>query len=284
MRATLAALLCACGGIDSNVGSGDLLATIDGARVVVVGGDQLYVAGETGLYRVPAAGGSPVLIDGNDSIYQVVADESAVYWTAGDGVFAYRIGTVVRDKLGDATQSITPLVADDVALYHADYYGQVWRTPKAGGGNVLFGMTDTTVGYLAVSPEGLWVTTQAGAKRLGAQPTERTFAGGLADGLTWFENNLYIEYAGTGDDDGSVLRAPNDVLAEGLVLPDGVLTTPEGVYITTGNLDASVRRIPLGGGGSEAIAAGNRPSSIAIDETYLYWTDPYPGEVHRLAR
>ena len=56
------------------------------------------------------------------------------------------------------------------------------------------------------------------------------------------------------------------------------------LYVTTGNNDAAIRRIPNAGGEAEALANGQRPAAVVVDDVYAYWTDPPRGEIRRVPR
>lgn len=284
MRLLVAVMLCACSGIDSDPGSGELIATTTQARVVAVGGEYVYYAGDDGLFRTAKAGGSPVRLHTDSSAFHLTADAAGVYWFNSSGVWTIGLTDLTPRQLGGTgNTTLRNFVGDDSAVYYADLSGRVKKTPKAGGGIMEIGMTDTSAGSVALAPEGVWVSTLNGAKLLGST-MELTFGDEFPDDLAWRGGELYVSYAGSGAEDGSVVRVPSTVLADELVLPTSLAATDDALYVTTGNLDAAVRRIPLAGGGSEAIAKGNRPSSLAVDGSHVYWTDPYPGEVRRTAR
>ena len=70
--------------------------------------------------------------------------------------------------------------------------------------------------------------------------------------------------------------------ADRLVLPNDLTAHGGYLYMTTGNLDSAIRRVPYSGGGSQALATGRWPSGIAIDDDYVYWSDWQNDRIRRL--
>jgi hypothetical protein len=137
-----------------------------------------------------------------------------------------------------------------------------------------------------VSPAGIWVATLQGAKLLPNGPA-LSFATKLPDALV-YDGALFAMFGGSGAADGSLMRVPESgapsVLADELVLPTSLASAGDNLYITTNNDDAAIRRISHAGGAAAALASGQRPASVVVDEQYAYWTDPPRGEIVRVPR
>lgn len=283
----------ACIGVSDNPGDAETLATVESpGDVGLVGSDLYFVSGaRVDAYRVmhmstldSARGGTPEILGTYGVVAALTADEDGVFWLASTGgyskVMTWAPGMATPTELFTNPtfaygSTFRNLAVDASAVYYADWTGAVWKIPKTGAASVQLGTTDG-VGALAMAPEGVWVTTAAGAKRLPDGPV-LTFGSERPDSIAWDDGALFAAYSGTGDTDGSVVRVTLDggpeELATRLVLP-GSLTAFDGfVYLTTGNLDSAIRRVPYGGGGSEALAQGNWPSGISLDETYVYFGD-----------
>ncbi len=295
----LVAPLGACTGISSDPGEAETLASAESPGDVAVVGDDLYFVsgGRVDAYRVmhistPAVD-APEVLGTYGTVNALAADADGAYWLANIGGYSHMMAwapsmTAPVELFENPTFAngftLRNIVLDASAVYYTDQTGAIWKIPKSGSGATQIGTTDG-VGALAMSPDGVWVATSAGAKRLPAGP-ELTFGGARPDSLAWDDGALFAAYSGSGDTDGSVVRVTLDggpeTLATRLVLP-GSLTAYAGyVYLTTGNLDSAIRRVPYSGGGSQALAQGRWPSGLDVDDTYVYFGDWQNDRIRRV--
>ena len=273
--------LAGCSGVTSKPGSGELVAGGQTEPTLLAqAGDQLYfTSGSPQGYRVSSVakiGGTPRELATTGVVHAIAADASGVYWleTSSSGV---RVMGMAPDAAapvvlgGNAPfngYSLRNVIVDAQFIYHADHGGSVWQTPKLGGTSVELGKTDTSAASVALATV-LSVSTR------------------LPDELAW-DGDLFAGFVGSGAGDGTILRVPAtgqpEMLVDDLVLPSSLVAAAGNLYVTTGNNDAAIRRIPNAGGEAEALANGQRPTAVVVDESFAYWTDPPRGEIRRVAR
>lgn len=305
MRWLLLIVIAGCAGISSDPSDGDVVVDQQTQPTyLALGGDDIYFisagSSEYRVLRVPKEGGAASVLGSAAVVSALVADDDGVYWLETNGGSSRVMGRAraasAAVELGANPNTfngatLRNMAGDAQHVYYADYTGAVWRTPKAGGGSVELGKTDTSAGAIAISSDAIWVTTLHGAKkfpRAGGAPTELSFAQDLPDALVWDADTLFAAFAGTGAADGQLMRVPMvgppTTLVSGLVLPTSLVSADGHLYVTTGNSDASIRRVPHAGGSATSLASGRRPADVAVDEDYVYWTDPPLGEIRRIAR
>lgn len=305
MRSMLLIAVAGCSGISSDPSDGELVVDqqTQPTYLALGGADVYFTSADSSDYRVlraPKDGGAAEVLGSAGVIFAIVADDTGVYWVESNAGIGRVMG---RPRTASAAvelgvnpntfngYTLRNLAADAQAVYYADLTGAVWKTPKAGGGSVELGKTDTSAGSIALSADTIWVATLHGAKvfpKAGGAATELAFSQQLPDDLVWDAGTLFAAFGGTGAEDGEILRVPMTgvpiTLAEGLVLPGSLVSADGSLYVTTGNADASIRRVPHTGGSATALASGRRPADVAVDEDFVYWTDPPLGEIRRVAR
>jgi hypothetical protein len=295
LAATLA--IGACTGVSDDPGGGETLAMIDSPGDIAVVGTDLYVVSDArDAYRVlhmSTLGGTPEVLGAYPVVMKLVADADGVFWLANEAgttrMMAWSPGmaepaAIFENPTWAYGGTFRNMVLDATSIYYADESGAVWKIPKAGGTATQLGTSDG-VGSVALSPDGLWVSTALGAKRLPGGP-ELGFGTVRPDDIAWADGTLFASYSGSGAMDGWIVRMTMDggpqELAARLMLP-GSLTPYDGyLYLTTGNEDSAVRRVPFTGGGSQALAQGRWPSGISVDEEYVYWSDWQNDRVRRV--
>lgn len=307
MRMRLAVLFvatAACSGVSDDPGRGERVTFATNPTALAAGSEKLYFTSELtslyGVYRVDKSGGTEEAIATAKVTGPIAATGSTVYWVATDtghtSVMMAR-GDEAPKSLGENPNgingySLRNVITDGDNAYFADISGSVWKANASGTALVEITKTDTSAGALALDSDGtLWVATLQGAKHVsttGAVLGDISF-GELPDDLACDGEAIYASFSGSGDDDGSIVRAPKtggslQTLVTTLVLPSSLTAADDGLYVTTGNLDAAIRHVPFTGGSADAIAIGQRPAAVVVDESFVYWTDPPSGEVRRVAR
>ena len=303
MRLLVCLALVGCSGVSSEPGSGELVAGGQADPTwLAQAGDQLYfVAASPQAYRVLSVakiGGTPHELATTGVVLAIAADASGIYWLETSGAQTRVMGmapdaaapVVLGGNAPFNGYSLRNVIVDAQFIYHADHGGSVWQTPKLGGTSVELGKTDTSAASVALAPEGVWVATLHGAKLLpfaGGAATVLSFSTRLPDELAW-DGDLFAGFGGSGAGDGTILRVPAtgqpEMLVDDLVLPSSLVAAAGNLYVTTGNNDAAIRRIPNAGGEAEALANGQRPTAVVVDESFAYWTDPPRGEIRRVPR
>jgi hypothetical protein len=316
MRMRLWALLiglAGCSGVFGDPGGGELVTHATRPSWLALSrSDLYYVSTPAGaqqfLMRVSKfPGGSAELVAPADGISAITADDRAVYWLDNNGghtrMRAWSAGDSSPRELGSNPSwangaTLRNMVNDLDNVYYADYTGTVWRAPKTGTGFVELGKTDTIAGTVALGNNGdVWVSSRYGAKVFhtdgtsGFENFEAELLEGTPNSMAIANDRLFLSVSGSGDDDGFVIaRSLGDThtnyLAGSLVLPSELVASTGQLFFITGNMDAAVRVLPYEGEHVEAepIAAGHGPASIVVDESFVYWSDPYPGEIRRTPR
>ncbi len=109
-------------------------------------------------------------------------------------------------------------------------------------------------------------------------------------GLAWTPTGLYWAEQGNGDG-GAIRYLPFDggkagTIASAQLGPVGVVADTHDVYWANDGVDpghGSVVRAPLGGGPVMTLAAGlGGAANVALDDSYLYWTEQHEGLVLRV--
>lgn len=307
MRMRFAGLLvglAACSGISDDPGTGERLTFATEPTWLAADDTHLYYisAGTSiyGVYKVDKAGGTAQAIATAKVISAIAAKGDTAYWVATEGgtsaVMMAR-GSAAPKSLGDNPNSLNGytlrnMVTDGDNAYFADTQGSVWKASAYATALVELTKTDTTAGALALDVDGtLWVATLQGAKHISTTgaPLGDVTVGALPDDLACDADAIYATFGGSGDDDGAVERiaksgGSTQTLVSNLVLPSSLTNADDGLYVTTGNQDAAIRRVPHAGGPAQALAVGQRPAALAVDDKFVYWTDPPAGEVRRVAR
>jgi hypothetical protein len=184
-------------------------------------------------------------------------------WTYLVGEFCSPPGTVGAVDLAtrlddvlieDCAASPANAVADDNFIYFADWgYDEIQRISITGGVTETLANASGLIYHraLAIDDEYLYFGDEAGIHRV-------LKSGGSVEDLS--PNN-----------DTSVMVADDTHL-----------------YWTEGAIGGgAIRRMPKAGGAEETLRSGNvldNPGSIAVDETYVYWTELGSGKARRVAK
>jgi hypothetical protein len=217
--------------------------------------DDAMPTGNAVLYRVPLAGGAPVVL-----------------------------ATALRDPFG--------LVTDSTSVYWTSWDGTVKKMPLAGGAVTILATGQETPTHLAINATDLyWGNISSGtlvkAPLAGGSPTVLHDFGGPSQpirGLVLDASNAYVTLAGGAPTEGSLVKVPLDgsppvVLASGLTSPHAVAVDAGTVYWTSVyTFDAMMNTLPGGvlsvasaGSGSPATVFPQiTPHNLARDAKYLY--------------
>ncbi|MDB4955451.1 MAG: hypothetical protein JWO36_3020 [Myxococcales bacterium] len=255
------------------------------------------------LLRVAKTGGTAQVLATDPVIEAVIADDAGVYWIGFDGsaarVLALAHGATTPVELGRSNNgfngsTLRNMTIDAQAVYFSDEQGSIWRVPKAGGGAIALGMTDSTAGAIATDSDGVWVSTLHGAKHITTTGVARelAFAQRPPDALASDGNLLFAMCAGSGFADGSIVRVSLTdspvTLTSTLILPTDIKVADGHLYIATANEDSAIRMLPESGGEPVLLAQahqdGRGPGALAVDDAFIYWTETYLGEIRKIAR
>jgi hypothetical protein len=305
--------LAGCSGVFGDPAGGELVTYGSRPTWLAISGNELYyvssaVGSQAIVMRVSKfPGGSAELVAAGDVITAITADEHGVYWLETSGgttrMRAWSQGDSAPRELGTNPSfangsTLRNMVSDADYVYYADYTGTLWRVAKTGTGFVEVGKTDTSAGTVAIGANGdVWVSSRYGAKVF---HTDNTFAfenfevelqEGSPNSMAFSDGRLFLSASGSGAEDGFIVtRAVGETqtsyLAGSLVLPNDLHASGGQLFFITGNMDAAVRVLPYQGEhvDAEPIAAGHGPASLVLDDSFVYWTDPYPGEIRRSPR
>lgn len=289
----LLALLVGCSGIETDPRDGELVMSTNFPRELVTAGrtDLIYFATYDGVYvfdeKYPLSSSNPsvAFASGNPLETQMAADDEALYIVSYGVLYMLEHDSVDPRPLGNLTPVIRRMAVDATSVYVSDDFS-IRRFPKDGSlapTGEYFGNTDLIDPAIALTSEGLWGATLTGAQRINSSEQLR-FSEIPPDDLVAFGDQLFATFVGTGDNNGGVMRVPDQFLAADLVLPSDLEAAEEGLYVVTGNADGQIRRIPHEGGGSEAVAIARQPTSLTITSNFVYWADASPGEIRRIPR
>jgi hypothetical protein len=194
--------------------------------------------GEGAIVSVPAAGGAPTTLASTAGLASaVVADEGNVYFVDDEGTKRVsRAGGDVRTLTSRRPDS---MMVDGATLYLAEYEpgGGVFSVPVEGG----------PVTQLATHAHGM------------IHPVR------CAENVCWMTGPLLGSTLEQIDPEGHVT-----VLATGLTQPHGLVFDGQRFFVSTGR--GSLQRIPAAGGEPVAIHGDSLLSSLAVDDTCLYWS------------
>jgi hypothetical protein len=230
---------------------------------------ELPDAGE--IHGVSLHGGPVSTIDAPSPVQGLAAEGDNVYWTNDGRVLRTPLDGGAGATLASGQTNPGNLVVRQGTLFWADGFspgdpedGQILTSSVDGGVPAVFSGASGQPGWLAInSTRQVWTSIStvrdAGSNVAIALVVTRPLGGGPITTLA------SSEWPWT---------AP-------------IAIDEENLYVSTANLATSgtavLLRIPLQGGTSVTIASGfDLISGIAVDDTSVYWTDEYRGEVVRL--
>jgi hypothetical protein len=280
---------------------------------MAISGDQLYVATDHGLLRIPTAGGTPTTISG-DFTRGVAVDDTYVYFTHASTVAGWlTAGQISRVPLaGGLTELIAsdlrapwPIAVDATSVYTVIGYelSAVLKVDKSGGVPVplvsavdetfmpwAIALDDTSVYYSSYD----WQIKKVAKDGLSAPEV-------VIDGVGTF---FGIGISGTSiwscemqDDDtwnlvkGSTAGGSKDTVATGLDCDFGTEFAMDGdvAYFVDASNPGAVRKLVLATGELTVLAASQYvPKAIAVDADAVYWStigaSLNSGQIQKLAK
>jgi hypothetical protein len=256
-----------------------------------------------GIGRVPTNGGTVTLIGNVNSIYALTADANYVYWVDSSGVYQCAHNSTTPLKIAPVTWTSSAIVTDGAYVYW-NYTGtnsSFFKVPIGGTDAGIVSVTPQTLDspsglafaggqtYISFSPGG----PQSGMGVIGVLPGD----GGMpVDLVTALEGPQQLI------SDGTRLYWTNDPFP---LTPDGVESYLPGtgpLVYTSGELHPQIAtdgvnlyysdstgqqiiRRPVGAlTGVQTIWRTSYPWSIAVDSTYVYWTDRTDNVIYRGAK
>lgn len=213
-----------------------------------------------------------------------------------------------RLELPPTTRSLTPvrvselpcqhIAVDDASVYwwgtpehRTDPAGALHVVPRRGGDVADLVLPVHSLGGLAVDAEHLYWTSTGPGRVRAARLRDLAWGGLAADRAAPAEiavddTHVYWIDRGEGHAPGAIVRAPKrggpaTPIVTAAHDPGALALDDTHVYFGEA-LDSGpvLRRVPKGGGAVATLAPG-RPLAIAVDEAFVYWSDP---EAHALRR
>ena len=247
--------------------------------IAVHAGNVHWVDSSGTVMSVPAGGGTPAtLASGQNGPSSIAVDDRNVYWTnAGDldcssqssvcgpnpdgSIVSVPIGGGAPKTLASGLCGPHSIAIDGSNVYFADGGdGLVAKVAKTGGSPVVIANSQPLVGSVAVDATSVyWTATDT--QGLHGSLLRAPIAGGASTVVASGWPPL-LEGSGCGDSVQSLAT-------------DGVR-----VYWAAGasDISANVLSAPIGGGSVVTLVArgdpgSNAPGTLAIDASYVYWSD-----------
>ena len=227
---------------------------------LAVGATHLYQEDLGIIWKIPVVDGSSVVLfaSGPFDSGGVAIDAANVYWTnQGNASFDAPHGMVMKASL--ATGEMTMLASDQsgagaITVDATAIYGAKKASPNGGGAIMTMPLTGGTPVMLAAAstPEGIAID---------------------GDSLYWMESGRQVDGTQTVRAIKKVpLAGGNPTTLVSPVTSSGCRQTfvVDGPFIYWA-VDGAIMRMSVDGGPHDAIATGDNPTCLAVDQTHLFW-------------
>jgi len=257
----------------------------------------------------------PVTLIANlDAPEELTLDTSRVYWTTFGHASGGYTGGVMSCALGTGCNGVPTVIigsqwgawgltVDAQNIYWTNYFGNtsIQQCPLTGCGPqpVTVATSQNTPLGIVVGASLVYWTTQLGNTvdscaigfSCGASPTtiasSQSGAWGIAiDAASVFWANNFV-----GSNGGTIARCPLSgcgagptTLASGQMSPQGLQIDAGNVYWANNTTLGAIMKIGKDGQGMVQLAAVTSPWTIALDDTYVYFTSGPTGTVGRCAK
>ncbi len=233
------------------------------------------------VMAVPKVGGgaTPIAVN-QDSPSDVAVDETAVFWTSGQGL----VGRATKDgtsqtELATGQSGPSGIALDTESAYWLDYFnpGKVSVIPKVGGTPIVLATGGTGFSRIAVDDSSVtWLdfygSTVLRVPKGGGAVTTIAHLEGLLSDLALDGPTVYVT-AGM-----AVLRidgpgSPPQMLATTSGNGARLALDGDSVYFTDPAAGLVRRVLKLGGEAETIASAQSRPTGIAVDGWCVYWAN-----------
>ena len=240
--------------------------------LLAVNATHVYVtSGATKIAKIPVEGGSPVaFVSAPLLVAGLAVDPASVYWTTYDTEHADPHGTVMKASLatGETTMlasdqgGATDIKVDATAVYWAKYAsrnggGAIMKLPMTGGTPVMLATANSPTG-IAIDGDSLyWM--ESGRQSDGTQTVSALKKVPVSGGSP---TTLVSPFSSSGCRAAFVVDGPF-------------------IYWAA---DGAIIRMSVDGGPQMALATGNHPYCLAVDQTHLFWTSNRDGTLRSLPK
>jgi hypothetical protein len=247
-----------------------------GIRTYAIDSDHVYWIepgnlGRDVLFSAPVAGGNSAMLAQITSSYALAADSGFVYYTAQQAIWRLPGAGGTPAVVVSGVDTITPLIADGGYVYFVwpkdSFFQDLHRAPVAG----------STSPADAGGDPGMKVSSNSRGSTL--VPAPRSDGGNFY----WAIYDLVFKWPVAGGAQELIGQVSDPLVPAGSSVQ--ALYPSKGIvyWISGGFLDdAYLWKLTPGGNPREQLAVGRAISSLAADDTYVYFTDGQ--SIRRVAR
>jgi hypothetical protein len=271
-----------------------------GPAGIAVDGTAVYWVTHQGgtVMKVPRCGGPAVtLAEGRSEPHSIAVDATSVYWTDYGTGMLMKVpldgGLAVTLAMPGRSSQIQGLTVVGDSVYFTAF-DNVMTVPTGGGPVTMLASSDAGSGPqgVAVDTQNVYWTTFVGGtvERAplagGGQSLTLAAMQSYPEGIALDSANVYWATSGT------VMKVPIGggqpqtlALAPGINPGWGGIDVDTGIAVDGANVyfadyqGRAIKKVPIDGGSAVVVAKGTYPLGIALDDTYVYWTDHGSGYV-----